>query len=146
MAYREKMYKMFNKITTLAIMLISTALLTLYWVIMTGSNGEVFDVVFTGYATVFTLANVLAVSCLTANYRSVGITGKIIRLIGDNTLGIYLLHVFIGTVLMKVYKTIKISENILVNILFALLVLFFSLLAAVVLKKIPLIKELFKIG
>jgi surface polysaccharide O-acyltransferase-like enzyme len=113
---------------------------------MSKSNGEMFDVVFTGYATVFTLVNVWAIGCLTANYRSVGIIGKIIRVIGDNTLGIYFLHVFIGTLLIQVYKTIEISTNIIINILFALVVLLFSLLVTILLKKIPIIKELFKIG
>jgi surface polysaccharide O-acyltransferase-like enzyme len=143
--YREEIRKRFNKTMVLCIIFFSTLFLTIYGTVMSKSNGEMFDVVFTGYATIFTLMNVLAISRLSLNYRPIGIIGKIIRTTGNNTLGIYFLHVFIGTLLIQIYKTIKISTNIIANICFALVILFLSLIATIVLKKIPIIKELFKI-
>jgi surface polysaccharide O-acyltransferase-like enzyme len=146
MNYREEVGKRFSKTTVLCIIFCSMLFLTIYGIIMSRSNGELFDVVFTGYATIFTLINVLAISYLTSNYKSVGIIGKLIALIGENTLGIYFLHVFVGTIVIQMYKTIEISTNILTNIVFALVVLLFSLLVTILLKKIPIIRELFRIG
>jgi surface polysaccharide O-acyltransferase-like enzyme len=146
MNYKGWIYKNFNKIFLLSIILLSMLLLAIYGIIMSKSNGEIFDTVFTGYATIFTLINVLAISCLSVNYKYSGLIGKIIKLIGSNTLGIYLVHVFVGSLLIMFYKTIKISTNIIINILFALIILMFSLFITITLKKIPLIKELFKIG
>jgi surface polysaccharide O-acyltransferase-like enzyme len=144
--YKDALYKRLNKIVILLIIVCSMFFLMTYGVIMSKSNGELFDVVFTGYATIFTLINVLAISCLIMNYKSFGIIGKMIRIIGQNTLGIYLLHVMIGSLLMPVYKTINISTNLIINILFAFIILIFSCIATITLKRIPIIKELFKIG
>jgi surface polysaccharide O-acyltransferase-like enzyme len=144
--YKDCLNKIVKKTTIILTISCSMLFLTVYGIIMSKSNGEIFDVVFTGYATIFTLMNVFAISILTLNYRSVGIIGKIIRLIGENTLGIYLIHVFIGSSLMEIYKNIKISTNIIINILFALIILMLSLIVSIILKKMPIIKELFKIG
>jgi surface polysaccharide O-acyltransferase-like enzyme len=146
MKYRKEINKRFNKITALGVIICSMILLTIYGNVMSKSNKEMFDLVFEGYATIFTLINVLAISCLTVDYKSVGITGKLIRLIGDNTLGIYFIHVFIGAMLIKMYKTIEISTNILINLIFAFIILLLSLLVTMILKKIPILKELFRIG
>jgi fucose 4-O-acetylase-like acetyltransferase len=135
-----------NKMFLLGIILLSMLFLAIYGIIMSKSNGEIFDTVFTGYATIFTLINVLVISCLSVNYKHSGLIGKIIKLIGSNTLGIYLIHVFIGSLLIMFYKTIEILTNIIINLLFALIILMFSLFTIIILKKLPLIKELFKIG
>jgi surface polysaccharide O-acyltransferase-like enzyme len=142
--YKEALYKRLNKIIIVLIIMSSLFFLTIYGIIMTKSNGELFDVVFDGYATIFTVLNVLGVSCLIMNYRSTGIVGKIIRIIGENTLGIYLLHVFIGTLLMPIYKSIDISTNLLINMLFAFIILMFSCMATLALKKIPLFRQFLK--
>jgi fucose 4-O-acetylase-like acetyltransferase len=145
MKYREEINKRVNKMVILCIIIFSMLFLTIYGIIMSWSNGEMFDVVFTGYATIFTLINVLAIAYLTADYKSIGIVGKIIKLIGENTLGIYFLHVFVGTILIPIYKTIRISTSILVNLIFSLIILLLSLLMTIILKKVPILKELFKI-
>jgi surface polysaccharide O-acyltransferase-like enzyme len=146
MNYRKKINKRTGKTALAFLIFCSMLFLTIYGIIMSKSNGKLFDVVFTGYATVFTLINVLATACLTENYRPAGIAWKVIRSVGNNTLGIYFIHVFIGNLLMPIYKTINISANIITNMFFALLVLLLSLLTSIILKRIPIIKELFKIG
>jgi surface polysaccharide O-acyltransferase-like enzyme len=148
--YKDCLYRIFNrlgfnKLVLIFIILGSMMLLMVYGIIMSKSNGELFDVVFTGYATIFTLINVLSISCLVLDFKSVGIIGKTVKIIGENTLGIYLTHVFTGSLLIGLFKSFKYSNNIIANILFAFVILILSLLISIILKKIPIIKELLKI-
>jgi surface polysaccharide O-acyltransferase-like enzyme len=143
--YKEDLSQKINKLVLIFIISVSMFFLMIYGNIMSRSNKEMFDVVFTGYATIFTLINVLAISCLTLNFKSSGIVGRTINLIGENSLGIYLTHVFVGSLLIGIFKSFKYSANLLVNIVFAFLVLIISLIISFLLKKIPLINNLFKI-
>lgn len=70
---------------------------------------------------------------------------KVIQIIGNNTLGIYLIHALVGNVFRKYYIAFNLYENIFINIAYVLIIIITSLLITLFLKKLPLIKELFRI-
>ncbi len=116
-----------------------------YGIIMTKSNNTTFDVVFDGYDTIMTL--IMSVSIFIVAFKIDYILQKlsrILNIIGDNTLGIYLIHPIIGWSLIEWYRNIPKSTNIFMNLLFGLLVMLISLGISLVIKKIPFIKKLLK--
>jgi surface polysaccharide O-acyltransferase-like enzyme len=90
-----------------------------------------------------TLINVVAIFILSINYRQKGIAGKVIRLIGENTLGIYLIHVIIGYLFQPLYRSFEISHSLGVNLVYTLFLLLVSLVAVLGLKKVPVVRYLF---
>lgn len=100
--------------------------------------GERWDIVWNGYGSIFTLITVLCVYILFVNLKG---DYRIIRLISQNTLGIYFIHEII--VALTINKLINVLEfkNIFANIIYALFLLFTSLCIALIIKKIPGIKK-----
>jgi surface polysaccharide O-acyltransferase-like enzyme len=121
-------------------------LLFLYGVIVSKRQNHVWDVVWNGYDSIFTLINVVSIYILSLQYKSKGIIGKGIKMIGENSLGIYFLHIIIGSILFPVFLETTFATTFLANIIFAFTVLAFSLLIVIGLKKTPIIKHLFLIN
>lgn len=57
------------------------------------NNGELWDLVWNGYSSVFTLFNVIAIYNLV---DLIPINSKFVRIVGSNTMGIYLIHDIVG--------------------------------------------------
>lgn len=74
-------------------------------------------------------------------------SNKIIRTIGDNTMGIYLIHpiiaILIKTTLVSAYPSF--FDNIFTNLLFVSIILVISLCVTLIIRKIPIAKNYVKI-
>ena len=103
------------------------------------------DIVWNGYDTIFTLINVVALYVISVYYKSVGWIGSFIRIIGKNSLGIYFIHIIVGNILQPFYSQLECSTMFLTNIIYAFVILLCSLLFAIILKKIPIMKYLVSI-
>ncbi len=118
---------------------ISCTLLFLEGVFFTKNiDGKVWDVVWNGYDTIFTFLNVIFIYILSLNYTK---DNGLIRVISQNTMGIYILH---GLVLRLTQPWIKGHEsicNLPFNIIYAFGIIFVCLLSSLIIKKIPLLKK-----
>lgn len=135
-----------DKMKLIILLLLGNFCLFMYGLVMSKSNGGVFDIVWTGYDTIMTL--IMCIALFKSAYlikNSLSKMHYIIELIGQNTLGIYLIHRIVGTILYPYYQLLTCSTNLIANILFGMLVMIVSLLLTLLLKKIPFFKILFKI-
>lgn len=108
-------------------------------------QNKIWDNVWFGYDSIFTLVNVVAFFILSLNYTNVGKIGKLISLIGKNTLGIYLLHIIVGIIIGPYYTKIISSHNVLSDLVYSLFILILSLYLVLFLKKAPILKYHFSI-
>lgn len=119
------------------------ALINAYGFIMSRANHNVFDAVWRGYDMLPAVGLTLAVFILALNYR--GRAYGLIKLIGANSLGIYLLHRFAGSWLLPYFKQLPFSQSLILNCLFAVIIVIICLGTVLGLKKIPFLKKLFSI-
>lgn len=125
--------------------LISLILLFLYGLIMSFSNKEIYDSVWNGYDTIMTLVMCISVFIVTSRLEErLHNFEKIIQLIGENTLGIYLIQGLVGHILRPIY--LSFNAGLIINIILIFLLIFICLGIVMILKKIPIINELFKLG
>lgn len=130
----------------IVIFIIGMSLLFIYGIMMSHSNKEIYDTVWYGYDTIMTLLICLSIFILSFIAKNkLHNASNIIQLIGENTLGIYFLHRIVGSVLKSYYVTFIFSTSILFNLVFGVIVMVISLLITLILKKVPLIKLLFRI-
>ena len=134
-----------RKIIPIVVILLSMVFLWLYTIITSLRRGVLWDHVWNGYDMIFTLINVIALFVITLNYQSKGIPGKFIRILGKNSLGIYFLHVIIGSFLIPFFAQLKCAQTLWSNLIFAFVVLLCSLITTLGLKKVPVLKRLFEI-
>lgn len=101
------------------------------------------DVVWSGYDTLFTLANVICIFFLCVKYLGKNnLLRKLFYLISVNTLGIYFIHVLFMQFFRPYVSDIETIRNIPCNMAYSLGILFLSLSTAVILKKIPVLRRL----
>ena len=131
-------------IATLAIP-ISMLCLFLYAIFASLRSKVMWDVVWNGYDTIFTLINVVAIFIISLHYKSCGWVGNFISIVGKNSLGIYFFHWIIGNILQPFYVELECSTMFLTNIFYAFVILLCSLLLTMILKKIPGMKYLVSI-
>ncbi|MBO5166189.1 MAG: acyltransferase [Lachnospiraceae bacterium] len=136
--------KLLNGCSITFCLLVSALLLGGWGVLSTKCTGEFWDVVWNGYDTIFTLINVLAIYVLCVQYNYVG--GKLnrfIRIVSQNTLGIYFVHYILIHVFNKYgIKELAFAQNYLFNVLYAVIVMVLSLCIVLLLKHIPIFKKL----
>ena len=121
------------------ILLVSSVLLWLTGIFYSRTSKQMWDVVWCGYDTVFTLLNTCAISMLCLNYRG---QSRLIRLISENTLGIYLIHGILNISCKNWIAARQSLCNLPGTILYAAFLLFASLALTLVLKKIPVLRKL----
>jgi len=138
-------YKKKATIMAFAALPISTFCLFLYAIIASLRNNEMWDPVWSGYDTIFTLINVIALYIISMHYKSVGWFGKFINVVGKNSLGIYLTHIIAGYILKPFFVQLECSTMLIANIIYAFIILLCSLLLTITLKKIPVMKYLVSI-
>lgn len=124
---------------------LSMFLLTIYGVMASVQVNEIWDIVWYGYDTVFTLVSVVCFFVLSLGYQHKGIVGKTIKIFGDNTLGIYLVHVLIGETFKHYLFEHQYSTLFVSSILYALAVLTCSLLIVLLVKRIPFVRRVVSI-
>jgi surface polysaccharide O-acyltransferase-like enzyme len=130
-----------NKIAIISIA-ISTLFLMTYGIIMSKSNAEIYDITWYGYDTIFTIINIIALYILTLPYKCVGTIGNFIKIVSENSLGIYLLHILVGYALTPFYEKLIFSTGLFMNFMFSMIILLISLFISLMLKRIPIIKQL----
>lgn len=102
------------------------------------TSGVVWDVVWNGYDTIFTLCNVIGIFLLCLNYKS---ENPIIVSISKNTLGIYFIHIFFIHITMPYILETDSLCNIGFNLIYSIVILFFTYILILLLKKFPFIKK-----
>ena len=116
--------------------------LAAYGIIMSFANKKYYDLVWCGYDTFATLGMVVALFVLSLQYNGTNRLAPLICLVAQNSLGIYLIHMFLGTIFLKRFVMLPFSQNMLTNAAFALCIILSSLLVVLALKKIPLVKRI----
>lgn len=144
--YKDQIFEKVRKPFAWGIMIVSTLLLGGFGVVYSLRENLKWDVVFDGYESIFTLLNVLALFIITYTYAPKGWSGKLIRLISENTLGIYFLHWILGCLISPMYEMVPFHNSLLAVMTFSIVVLLFSLGTAIALKKVPIVNRLFSIG
>jgi surface polysaccharide O-acyltransferase-like enzyme len=139
--YREKISSKKMKIIAIPVFLISTICLFLFGIMMSKGNGRIWDICFGGYSTIFTLINVVCLFVIFLDYQVKSFIGKFICLIGKQSLGIYLIHLPLGTYLMNYWSSWKI-DSLFLNILFGIVVLIISFIISYVISKTPYLKKI----
>ena len=121
---------------------IALFILFLYGTLMTKSDNALYDTVWNGYSSLMTLAMSTSVFLFFSrlNYNS-EIINRCLMLIGSNTLGIYLVHRFVGAITIPYFYNFISSRSLPLNLLYGCLLILGSLLIVLPLKKIPLIKK-----
>lgn len=100
---------------------------------------KVWDVVWNGYDTVSTFCNVFFIYLLCLNYN---LNSRFIRLISQNTLGIYFTHGLIIRLTWPWIKGFPALFNLPFNIVYAFLIVCVCLVLCLFLKKIPILRKL----
>ncbi len=126
-------------ILSVVLIVLSCVFLFVYGVIVSYSRQSIWDCVWNGYDTIFTLINVVCLYFLSKKYEgNIGI----IALISKNTLGIYFIHRILINMSRTFLRGFEWSNSIVVNILYACLLGAISLLITLLIKKIPILKKL----
>ena len=133
-----------KKISTIAMLTIALSCFGLFMtgIALSNISGKMWDVVWSGYDTIFTLVNVCMIFVLSVFYRG---NSKIIRLISINTLGIYFIHAIIINFTMEFMKTIPFVQSFIGCIVYSLLIMFICLILTQILIRIPIVKKLIKL-
>jgi surface polysaccharide O-acyltransferase-like enzyme len=137
---REILNKMKYKIIAIVVLPLSMALLFLYGVNLSKNIGYTWDIVFNGYDVVCTLAMVISLFVLTLGYKANNWITKSLTVFGKDSLGIYLIHIPIGTFLIMYYNKLG-FDSFLANLIFAFVVLLVSYGLVFLIKKIPILKK-----
>lgn len=108
------------------------------------ASGEIWDIVWNGYDTLFNLLNVLLIYFLSMNYKPKkrGIIKQFIQMVSCNTMGIYFLHVLLLYPTLIYIKSIPLFCSVGMNIVYAFGIMCVCVLLSLLLKKVPLIREL----
>ena len=122
-------------------MLISSLGLFFVGIVYSKYTSNLWDVVWEGYGTIFTLINTLAIFILCLNYKK---DNKIITSISKNTLGIFFIHIIVMEVLKLYVYNLSFASNIWCTFIFANLIMYISLCISLILSKIPILLKLVK--
>ncbi|MBW4449769.1 MAG: acyltransferase [Spirirestis rafaelensis WJT71-NPBG6] len=120
--------------------------LFLYGVLMTVSSNTVYDTVWNGNYSIMTL--IMSVSTFVFFSKLTYENEKInhsLAIIGPNTLGIYLVHRFVGALTIPYFRNLILSNSLVLNILYGFLLVLSSLLIVLLLKKLPLLRKMVNI-
>lgn len=134
-----------NRILSFIAIPVSMTLLFSYGVLISFRQGETWDIGFEAFDSVFALVMVISIFILSMQYKNRGLSGKVIRHVSKNTLGIYLLHRIVGALIKPFFIEFDFFSTFIGGMVFAGSVLFLCLLVNYVLKKIPYFNYLFSL-
>ena len=143
--HKEYFYEKKWVMISICSIFISMIALAAYGSLMTYNSDKIYDIVWNGYDTLPTLFITLSLFILSLRYKCKCKFLKLTNLIGINSLGIYFIHIIWGNLLIKYFKQLPYSNNIVTNLLFSIFILLMSLSSTLLLKKIPVVKKLFVI-
>lgn len=139
---KDKFYEDKWKKIAIGVIGVSLALLTAYGILMSKSNGAMYNIIWVGFEMIPTLGMVIAMYILSLRYKGKSKLSKFISLVSQNSFGIYLTHWTWSFFFIKYMKRLPYSDNILAAIIYAMFLLLISLLTVLLIKKVPLIKKL----
>jgi surface polysaccharide O-acyltransferase-like enzyme len=143
--YRNKFQALWMSVLAALVIPLAMLLQFVYGIVVSRRQHEVWDCVWNGHDTLPTLLMILSLFVLLLPYKHRGITGKIIALVGQNSLGIYFLHVIVAEFTRSfLFNTSR--NDFFPSALSALGILAISLFIALVLKKIPVLRSLVSIA
>jgi surface polysaccharide O-acyltransferase-like enzyme len=134
-----------NQILSFIAIPVSMALLFSYGVLISFRQGETWDIGFEAFDSVFALVMVVSIFILSMQYNNRGLSGKVIRHVSKNTLGIYLLHRIVGALIKPFFMEFSFFSTFIGGMVFAGAVLFLCLLIIYILKKVPYFNYLFSL-
>ena len=120
--------------------------LGLWGIYRTKTSGNAWDVVWSGYDTIFSFFNVIFIYilCVSHDWHRSKLK-RWLRVISSETLGIYFIHMFIIRLSKEwVMSRLPFMCNIAGNTVYAMIIIFLSLLIVITIEEIPIIKELVK--
>ena len=118
-----------------AVIVVFTLCLGLWGIYCCRIGGTFWNNRWDGFDTVFTFVNVLAVGVLCLNYKAAHGWSRAIRLVSENTLGIYIFHMVFSRFMQRFVQDLTFMQNPVSNILFALVVMAVTLAFVLALKK-----------
>lgn len=124
------------------ILFISCSGLFVTGILLSNIKGVIWDVVWYGFDTVFTLVNVVMVFVLSLSYHS---EIRLIKSISVNTLGIYFIHVILIHLTRQYAIQIPLLTTFGGCIIYAFAILVISYLVTLLLSKVPFLKMLVKL-
>ncbi len=117
-------------------------LLFLYGIVMTLSNNVFYDTVWNSYYSIMTLIMSTSIFLFFSKFSYKNETiNRFIGLIGSSTLGIYLVHRFVGAMTISSFQNLTLSKTLGLNLLYGCLLVLGSLLIVLILQKLPLLKK-----
>lgn len=130
------------KILSIFMILLSIILWVSYGIFRSFQENKVYPITNTGYDSICALFFVISTFILCLNYKSQGILGDLISIIGKNSLGIYLIHIIIARLFFPIYNFPLFLGNIILNLLLTFFNLIICLFVCIILKRIPFVKKL----
>lgn len=121
---------------------VATGLQWLYALAASGREGAVIDIVWYGHDTVFSLMIVIALFVLVLPYTHRGWFGRIVAVTGQNTLGIYFLHVLVAEAISQWLFIVPGLSDFFSNALLALVLMGVTLALTLLLRTVPLLRNL----
>lgn len=128
-----------RNLISIIVMLISCFGLWGIGIFYSKSAGRLWDIVWAGYDSIFTLINVICIYILCLNLKK---DIAVIRTISSNTLGIYLMHEIFIHLTRKYIIGYAGLCNMPFSILYSVAIMIICLFISLAMKKIPLIKRL----
>ena len=111
-------------------------------ILLSNITGQLWEIVWYGYDTIFTFVNTIAIFVLCLSYKG---GSKFIRLISVNTLGIYFIHIIFRNLSRQYVVQIPIFTTFIGCAFYAFIIMLVSLIVTKILLKIPVLKELVRI-
>lgn len=140
--YRDKFNSRKLRIIAACSIPIATGLQWLYAMAASKREGGVIDIVWYGHDTIFTLVVVFALFILTLPYTHRGVPGRVIAMVGQNSLGIYFLHVIVAEAVSHILFANVEFTDFFTNAFLALILMGLTLAITLFLRKIPILKNL----
>ena len=137
--YKDRLNTKKNTILSILTLIVSSILLCVYWVIISIYTNSTQDYVWGSYDIIFTLINVIALFIISLNYTGNNLFGKVINIIGKNTLGIYLIHMII--INFFIFLNINYKGNSIREVFYSIVIFLISLIITIIIGKIPILKK-----
>ena len=126
------------RLWAMGVLVISTSILVIFGIQFSFAIDEVWDISWGGGESIFTVLNVIAIAILALNYKAKSWYGKLIRLISDYTLSIYLTHMIVAEFLLPYFPL----KGLVGELSFSLIVLLVSTVIGIILVRIPLLNKI----
>lgn len=139
----EKFKEIFKPWVCIVGIIVTTLCLYLYGYFMTMSCNRLWNSGDqNGNDIIFSLVRVICIFGLCSRYRGEGLKGKVIRYIGNNTMGVYFIHYILRNMTYKQLQDLPIPGYLLKTTVYFVVIFAASCLMTELMKRVPHIKKL----